>query len=96
MVQQGAGENLCQFFLFSCSVPCRLRGAESSQPLPGSRKAQTRQQFREKLQGNACDVRQAIPGPPKYRMVRTVLFPVSTTALFNISELINITDHKVI
>lgn len=58
MVQQGAGENLCQFFLSSCSVPCRLRGAESSQPLPGSRKAQTRQQFREKLQGNACDVRQ--------------------------------------
>lgn len=96
MVQKGAGENLYQFFLFSCSVPCHLRVAESCQPLPGSRKAQTRQQFREKLQGNTCDIRQAIPGPPKYRLVRTVLFPVSTTALFKISELVNITDHKVI
>lgn len=64
------------------------------QPLPGSRKAQTRQQFREKLQGVLVTL--DIPGPPKHRMVRMVLFPVSTTALFKISELINITDHKVI
>lgn len=79
--------------LSACSVPCHLKVAESSQPLPGSRRAQTRQQCREKLQGNTCDLRQASPGPPKYRMV---LFPVSTTALFKILELVNITDHKVI
>lgn len=51
MAQQGAGEDLCQFFVFSCSVPCHLRAAETPQPLPGSRKAQTGQEFMERLQG---------------------------------------------
>lgn len=95
MVQQGAGESLCQFSLF---LVCPL-SSQSGWELPAfawSRQAQTRQQFREKLQGNTCDVRRAIPGPPKYRRVRMVLFPVSTAALLKISELVNITDHKVI